>query len=72
MIRNLPFSIQENQFMEIFSRFGEIEDSVIVKQDNGKSRGYGFVTYKSRESTLICLQHDIDICGMLDLYFCYR
>ncbi|MEM3091199.1 MAG: RNA-binding protein [Candidatus Pacearchaeota archaeon] len=46
-IGNLPWSVTKVRLDELFSPFGEIEDSlVIANKFTGRSRGFGFVTYK--------------------------
>lgn len=38
--------------LQAFSEYGEIEEgAVIYDKVSGKSRGYGFITYKYMEST---------------------
>lgn len=50
MVRNISFQTSDKVFLNLFEKFGEIEDSTIIREKNGRSRGYGFVTYKSSES----------------------
>lgn len=46
-VGNLPWSITKVKLDGLFSSFGEIEDSlVIADRYTGRSRGFGFVTYK--------------------------
>ena len=47
MVRNISFQTSDRVFLNLFEKFGEIEDSTIIREKNGRSRGYGFVTYKS-------------------------
>jgi len=45
---NLPWSVDKAGFDELFSPFGEIEEAlVIANKYTGRSRGFGFVTYKN-------------------------
>ena len=47
---NLPWSVTKEKFDELFAPFGEIEEAlVIANKYTGKSRGFGFVTYKNDE-----------------------
>ena len=47
-VGNLPWSITKAGLEELFSSFGEIEDAlVIANKYTGRSRGFGFVTFKS-------------------------
>jgi cold-inducible RNA-binding protein len=43
-VRNLPFSTNDNELREIFSRAGAIESAtVMMDRATGRSRGFGFV-----------------------------
>jgi RNA recognition motif-containing protein len=47
-VGNLPWSVDKAGFEELFSPFGEIEEAlVIANKYTGRSRGFGFVTYKN-------------------------
>ena len=47
-VGNLPWSVDKAGFDELFSPFGEIEEAlVIANKYTGRSRGFGFVTYKN-------------------------
>ncbi|OII72301.1 RNA recognition family protein [Cryptosporidium andersoni] len=50
MVRNISFNTSDKAFVDLFCTFGEIDDAIIVREKSGKSRGYGFVTFKSTES----------------------
>ncbi len=44
---NLPWSVTLEKLKELFSSFGEIEEAlVIANKYTGRSRGFGFVTFK--------------------------
>lgn len=45
-IKNLDLDITEDLLKEKFSEFGSIVSLVIVKDDNGASRGFGFVNFE--------------------------
>lgn len=50
-VGNLPWSVTKKKLEELFSSFGEIEDAlVIANKFTGRSRGFGFVTFKKDES----------------------
>lgn len=46
-VGNLPFKIRGKDLREVFSPYGEIEDSTVIldKFDKRKSKGFGFVTF---------------------------
>lgn len=47
-VGNLPWSVTKDKLDELFSSFGEIEESlVVVNKYTGRSRGFSFVTYKN-------------------------
>ena len=47
-VGNLPWSVTKDKLDELFSSFGEIEESlVVVNKYTGRSRGFGFVTFKN-------------------------
>ncbi len=48
-IGNLSFYATDEDLNEIFSNCGEVEEAnVITRSDNGRSRGFGFVTMKDQ------------------------
>ncbi|XP_051135725.1 uncharacterized protein LOC127254585 [Andrographis paniculata] len=48
-VKNLDEDIAEENLKEKFSEHGKILSAVIIKDENGKSRGYGFVNFESHE-----------------------
>ena len=44
-VGNIHFSIEEDDLKEIFSPFGELEFVQLQKEDNNRSKGYGFVQF---------------------------
>ncbi|URE39308.1 hypothetical protein MUK42_07657 [Musa troglodytarum] len=56
-VRGLSWETTSETLCAVFSVHGEIEEgAVIVDKATGKSRGYGFITYKHMESTQKALQ----------------
>jgi RNA recognition motif-containing protein len=50
-VGNLPFTVDNDKLSELFSEFGEIEEAtVIMNKFSGRSKGFGFVTFKDDES----------------------
>lgn len=44
-VGNLPFSMSDNEFKELFAGYGEVSEAVIIKDRfSGRSKGFGFVT----------------------------
>ncbi len=48
-VGNLPFSITEERLKEIFSPSGTVENVKIIKDEIGRSKGFGFVEMTSEE-----------------------
>ncbi len=49
-VGNLPWSITKDKLEGLFSSFGEIEEAlVIANKYTGRSRGFGFVTFKTNK-----------------------
>jgi len=49
-VGNLPFGVGQDELKGLFSEFGEItEVSVISDKFSGRSKGFGFVTFASKE-----------------------
>ncbi|KAH7647646.1 RRM domain containing protein [Cryptosporidium bovis] len=62
-VRNLGFETNEESLKSVFSKYGELEESVILRTKKGKSKGYGFITFSNTEATVKALQqphHIID------------
>lgn len=47
-VGNLPYRMRERQLREFFEKFGSIDNIRIIKNHhNGRSKGFGFVTFSS-------------------------
>ena len=50
-VGNLPWSITKKKLEELFSSFGEIEDAIVIaNRYTGRSRGFGFVTFRDEKT----------------------
>jgi RNA recognition motif-containing protein len=50
-VGNLPFSVGQEKLQELFAAFGEVEEAVVISDKfSGRSKGFGFVTFKDDES----------------------
>ena len=50
-VGNLPFSVDKAKLDELFGTFGDIEESIVISDKfSGRSKGFGFVTFKDDES----------------------
>lgn len=68
--------LAQNSLFQAFAVHGEIEEgAVITDKATGKSRGYGFVTYKNMESAQDALTASsklIDVSASFLVYFLRR
>jgi RNA recognition motif-containing protein len=46
-VGNLPFTVDKAKLDELFGTFGDIEESIVISDKfSGRSKGFGFVTFK--------------------------
>ncbi len=47
-VGNLPYSVTKDKLTEVFSAHGELEEAVVISDKfSGRSKGFGFVTFKN-------------------------
>lgn len=50
-VGNLPWSVDDEKLREMFEKFGEITEATVIKDKfSGRSKGFGFVTFASKEN----------------------
>lgn len=49
-VKNFDDKIDDDTLNKMFSKYGEITSAVVMKTDDGKSKGFGFVCFKDAES----------------------
>ena len=50
-IGNLAFGVRDNTLKDAFTKFGEIEEAIVViDRFSNRSKGFGFVTFKDDEA----------------------
>ncbi|KAI3466939.1 hypothetical protein Pfo_023602 [Paulownia fortunei] len=57
IVKNLPFSISESRLLNEFSKYGQIAEVKLVKDEaRKKSKGYAFIQYTSQEEAVLALE----------------
>ncbi|KAE8418209.1 hypothetical protein BDV36DRAFT_254808 [Aspergillus pseudocaelatus] len=49
-IKNIDLEVTEEEFRQLFEKFGEITSATLSRDQEGKSRGFGFVNFSTHES----------------------
>lgn len=64
-IKNLDTEVTEDEFMDMFSKFGIVTSAIIQMDEEGKSKGFGFVNYEDHEAAAAAVDglNDTDIKG---------
>ena len=58
-IGNLPFNMNEDEYREVFGKYGEIEDVFLVKdRATRRLKGFGFITFDTEEAAQSSLEMD--------------
>jgi len=48
-VKNLNKSIGEEKFNELFNQFGKVTSSILAKDEEGNSKGFGFINFEAHE-----------------------
>lgn len=48
-VKNLDTEVTQEQFEELFKKFGNVTSAVVATDEEGKSKGFGFVNYENHE-----------------------
>ena len=65
-VGNISWGVSDDQLREAFEAFGDVEDSIILKdRETGRSRGFGFVTFtdEAAADSAIEAMHDKELDG---------
>ncbi|KAI5123325.1 hypothetical protein M0805_001750 [Coniferiporia weirii] len=59
-VKNLDPEVTEEEFLELFSRYGKVTSAVVQMDVDGKSKGFGFVNFESHEGAQAAVEalHD--------------
>eukprot|EP00899_Mesostigma_viride_P005612 jgi/Mesvir1/15051/Mv14703-RA.1 len=49
-VKNLDLSVDNDKLKEMFSKFGEVSNVIVMCDNEGKSKGFGFVNFKDHEA----------------------
>jgi hypothetical protein len=55
-LQNLSDSVDNTSLQELFSKFGDVISCKIIRNEDGTSRGYGFVQFASQEPADAAIQ----------------
>jgi polyadenylate-binding protein len=55
-IKNVDLEITDDEFRTMFEKFGEITSATLSHDNEGKSRGFGFVNYANHESAAAAVE----------------
>ncbi|CEM28661.1 unnamed protein product [Vitrella brassicaformis CCMP3155] len=62
-VKNLSYRTTTESLLQAFNQFGPIEEGVIVTDPFGRSKGYGFVTFRSADAARVAIQRPVDLDG---------
>lgn len=64
-IKNLDPEVGQEEFEQLFNQFGQVTSAIIQVDDEGKSKGFGFVNYEHHEEAAMAVEalHDKDYNG---------
>ena len=64
-VKNIDAEITDDEFREMFEKYGPITSASLAHDQEGKSRGFGFVNYISHEDAFKAVEelHDTDVNG---------
>jgi len=49
-VKNIAAEVSDEEFRELFTRYGDVTSSSLARDPDGKSRGFGFVNFTSHEA----------------------
>jgi len=64
-VKNIDSEVTDEEFRELFEKHGDITSASIARDDQGKSRGFGFVNYIRHEAASVAVDtlNDTDFKG---------
>ena len=64
-VKNLDTEVTDDEFNDMFTKYGKVTSAVVQKDEEGKSKGFGFVNYESHEAAQAAVDelHDLEYKG---------
>jgi polyadenylate-binding protein len=64
-VKNIDSEVTDDEFRDLFEKHGDITSASIARDEQGKSRGFGFVNYIRHEAASVAVDHlnDTDFKG---------
>jgi len=64
-VKNIDPEMTENEFVELFAKCGTVTSAVIQVDDEGRSKGFGFVNFENHDEAQIAVEvlHDSEYKG---------
>lgn len=64
-VKNIDAEVTEEEFRDLFAQFGNVTSAVVQRDDEGRSRGFGFVNFETHEEAQRAVEslHDFDLKG---------
>lgn len=55
-IGNIAWGSTQEDIQELFSQYGEVEEVILIKDEQGRLKGFGFVTFTSSEDAAAAME----------------
>lgn len=64
-VKNIDLEVTQEEFIELFRKYGNVTSAVIQTDEEGKSKGFGFVNFESHEQAQKAVDalHDYELNG---------
>jgi len=64
-VKNLDTSVTQEEFEEMFNRFGKVTSALIQLDEAGNSKGFGFVNFETHDEAQLAVDnlHDTEVGG---------
>jgi RNA recognition motif-containing protein len=64
-VKNIDAEVTQDEFVELFENYGTVTSAVILFDDEGRSKGFGFVNFESHDQAQVAVDslHDSEYKG---------